>query len=245
MKINKISEKKVYHSEATKTAIVTGASGLIGTELCRRYIAAGFQVYGLDKTPSDLKDPNYIFLKCDLAQESQIARAIKKIKTAHVVINNAAATDLTFKSFESTTLKDWNQGLAINLTSFFIMAKLTYPLLKKNKGAMVNITSTRHLMSEPNTIIYSASKGGIFSLTHSLAISWGPDVRVNCISPGWIAKPDEKLKPKDHSQHPVGRVGTANDIAEMAFYLTSDKAGFITGQDFIVDGGMTRKMIYD
>ena len=228
-----------------KTAVITGASGLIGTELCRRYIADGFHVYGLDKTASDLKDPNYTFLKCDLSKGSQIASAIKKIKSLDVVVNNAADTDLTFKDFQTMTLKDWNQGLAVNLTSYFIMAKLTYNLLKATRGSMINITSTRHLMSEPNTLVYSATKGGIFSLTHSLAISWGPHVRVNCISPGWIAKADEKLMPKDHSQHPVGRVGLPIDIAEMAFYLTSDKAGFITGQDFIVDGGMTRKMIYE
>ncbi|MBC7419255.1 MAG: SDR family oxidoreductase [Bdellovibrio sp.] len=235
---------KTLKTSTNKQALVTGASGLIGTELCRRYIAAGFKVYGLDKTAGKLKDPNYKFLKCDLGKASSIQKALSKLRSIDVVINNAADTDLTFKSFSSLTLKNWQRGLAVNLTSHFIIAKLTYAWLKKAKGSMVNIASTRALMSEPDTLIYSASKGGIVALTHSLAITWGPDVRVNCISPGWIAGPEEKLKPEDHAQHPAGRVGKASDIAEQAFFLTSEHAGFITGQNIIVDGGMTRKMIY-
>ncbi|MBC7457178.1 MAG: SDR family oxidoreductase [Bdellovibrionaceae bacterium] len=228
----------------TKQAVITGASGLIGTELCRRYLAAGFTVYGLDKKLSELKDPNYKFIKCDLAQESSIKKAIKLITSIDVVINNAADTNLTFKSFESITLKNWEQGIAVNLTSPFILAQLTYSYLKKSKGSMINIASTRALMSEPNTSIYSASKGGMVALTHSLAVTWGPDVRVNCISPGWIASPVENLKTKDHEQHPAGRVGIPSDISEMAYFLTSEHSGFITGQNFVVDGGMTKKMIY-
>jgi hypothetical protein len=99
-------------------------------------------------------------------------------------------------------------------------------------------------MSESDTVIYSASKGGILSLTHSLAVTFGKNVRVNCISPGWIAGPDEKLKKKDHDQHPAGRIGRPEDVAELAYFLSSDAAGFITGADLIIDGGMTRKMIY-
>jgi NAD(P)-dependent dehydrogenase (short-subunit alcohol dehydrogenase family) len=239
-------EKENSHmtKNSVQSIVITGSSGLIGTELCRRYLAAGFQVYGFDRTPSPISDAKFTFLKCDLAKESSIKNAFKSIKSLNAVINNAADTDLTFKPFEKVTLKDWEQGIAVNLTSYFLVARFAYPLLKKSQGSMVNISSTRHLMSEPDTIIYSASKGGIVSLTHSLAISWGPDVRVNCISPGWIAKPDEKLSARDHKQHPVGRVGLPKDIADMAFFLISDSAGFITGQDFVIDGGMTRKMIY-
>lgn len=228
-----------------KTAVVTGASGLIGTELCRRYIQSGYAVFGLDIQPGKFKDPSYRFIKCDLSKESSIRSAFRKIKSLDVVINNAAATDLTFKPFEKVTLKDWERGLSINLTSYFLVAQLSYKMLKASSGSMVNISSTRHMMSEPNTLIYSASKGGVSALTHSLAISWGPHVRVNSVSPGWIAASGDKLKPKDHKQHPAGRVGRPQDIAEMCHYLTSDEAGFITGQDFIVDGGMTRKMIYE
>lgn len=226
-------------------ALITGASGLIGTELCKKYLAEGFHVYGLDLVEGDLRDPNYTYLKCDLSKESSIKASFKKIKSLNVVVNNAALTNITFKSFEAFTIKDWEKGLAVNLTSIMSIAKLAYPMLKKSKGAMINIASSRHLMSEPNTMIYSASKGATVSLTHSLAITWSPEIRVNSISPGWIANPKEKLKPKDHAQHPVGRVGHPKDIAEMAFFLSSEKAGFITGQDFIVDGGMVKKMIYE
>jgi NAD(P)-dependent dehydrogenase (short-subunit alcohol dehydrogenase family) len=120
-------------------------------------------------------------------------------------------------------------------------------------GSIVNIASTRALQSEANTEAYSASKGGVVALTHALAVSLGPDIRVNCISPGWIAVDDWKksarrkqpvLRPEDHAQHPVGRVGHPEDIAALAAYLISSKASFITGQNFVVDGGMTKKMIY-
>lgn len=225
-------------------ALITGSSGLIGTELCRKYLAHGYDVYGLDQGPGELKDPHFTFLKCDLGNEASIKKALKNIESLDVVINNAAATDITFKSFESMTLNDWERGIAVNLTSIFIISKLTHKFLVETQGSMINISSTRHLMSEKDTLVYSASKGGIVSLTHSLAVSWGKDVRINSISPGWIASPSEKLKKKDHDQHPAGRVGKPEDIANFAFYLSSEEASFITGQDFIIDGGMTRKMIY-
>jgi NAD(P)-dependent dehydrogenase (short-subunit alcohol dehydrogenase family) len=106
----------------------------------------------------------------------------------------------------------------------------------------VNIASTRALQSEPDTEAYAASKGGLVALTHALAMSLGPEVRVNCVSPGWIAH--EPVGKKDHAQHPAGRVGRPEDIAELVDYLLSDAAGFVTAQNFVVDGGMTRKMIY-
>ena len=118
---------------------------------------------------------------------------------------------------------------------------------------MVNIASTRGLMSEPDTEAYSASKGGIIALTHALAISLGPAVRVNCISPGWIEVSEWKkqgqrhapdLRPEDQAQHPAGRVGRPEDVASLVMYLLSEEAGFITGANFVLDGGMTRKMIY-
>jgi len=126
--------------------------------------------------------------------------------------------------------------------------------LQRTKGAIVNIASTRAIQSEPNTEAYSASKGGILALTHSLAMSLGPDIRVNCISPGWIdvsewKKSQQAKKPHltkmDHAQHPAGRVGKPEDIAALVAFLISDEAGFITGQNFVVDGGMTKKMIYE
>jgi len=115
------------------------------------------------------------------------------------------------------------------------------------------MASTRAIQSEPHTEAYAASKGGVVAFSHALAISLGPDIRVNCISPGWIAtgewqapsrRHDDALSEADHSQHPVGRVGRPEDVAGLVDYLISDAAGFISGQNFIVDGGMTRKMIY-
>ena len=126
-------------------------------------------------------------------------------------------------------------------------------LLRPRGGAIVNIASTRALQSEPDTEAYAASKGGIVTLTHALAVSLGPAIRVNCISPGWIdVRAPQKagrwdpspLRPLDHAQHPAGRVGQAENVAALAEFLLSADAGFITGQNFVVDGGMTRKMIY-
>jgi NAD(P)-dependent dehydrogenase (short-subunit alcohol dehydrogenase family) len=142
----------------------------------------------------------------------------------------------------------------VNLTGAFLMAKHAAPHLRQVRGAIVNVASTRALQSEANTEAYSASKGGLVALTHALAVSLGPDVRINCVSPGWIdvsgwqkvanRKP-ATLSDADHAQHPAGRVGTPEDIAEMVAYLLSDAAGFVTGQNFVVDGGMTKKMIYE
>ena len=109
---------------------------------------------------------------------------------------------------------------------------------------MVTIASSRARMSEPNTESYAASKGGLVALTHALAISLGPDVRVNCISPGWIVTKGPDRRPEEHAFHPAGRVGTPDDIAALAAFLVGPESGFITGAEFVVDGGVTRKMIY-
>lgn len=145
--------------------------------------------------------------------------------------------------------------LSVNLRGPFMVCKYAVPLLRQAKpGVIINIASTRASMSEADTEPYSASKGGIVALTHALAISLGPDIRVNAISPGWIEVGDWKKRqtrtepehrPQDRSQHPVGRVGTPADIASAALYLASDHASFITGQNMTIDGGMTVKMIYE
>lgn len=229
-----------------KTALITGSSGLIGTELCREFIFQGHRVLGLDRreNPAFVHD-DFTFLACDLSDEKSIRAALSKVESVHTVINNAALTDLTAKKFSQLTLEDWSAGIAVNLTSVFLIAQALMPKLAREKGSIINISSSRHLMSEANTEVYSATKGALVSLTHAMAITQAHQVRVNCISPGWIAAPDdEKLGPKDHDQHPAGRVGKPSDVAKLAFFLASDDAGFITGQDFVVDGGMTRKMIY-
>ncbi len=150
------------------------------------------------------------------------------------------------KPLTRLTLSEWQRVIDINLTAGFLFARAAEKPLRKAKGAIVTIASTRALMSEPDTESYSASKGGIVALTHALAVSLAPDVRVNCISPGWIATEKfGRLRAKDHAQHPAGRVGKPEDIAEMVgFLLDAERSGFVTGANFVVDGGMTRKMIY-
>ena len=158
------------------------------------------------------------------------------------MINNAGIADPSGTPVEKLALKDWNRKIAVNLTGVFLMTKHCTPHLRRARGAIVNIASTRALQSEPHTEAYAAAKGGVVALTHALAMSLGPRIRVNCISPGWIAK--TKLSKRDHAQHPVGRAGRPEDIGALIAYLISDEAGFVTGQNFVVDGGMTRKMIY-
>ena len=157
------------------------------------------------------------------------------------------------RSLDKLTLEEWNRVIGTNLTGAFLCAKHTAPYIAAQKGTIINMCSTRAFQSEPDTFAYSASKGGLLALTHSLAVSLGPDIRVNAISPGWIdvsalrkrakAKADD-LRPEDHAQHPAGRVGQADDIARMILFLIAPENGFITGQNFTVDGGMTAKMIY-
>jgi NAD(P)-dependent dehydrogenase (short-subunit alcohol dehydrogenase family) len=131
-----------------------------------------------------------------------------------------------------------------------LLAKHCAPYLRAHSGAIVNLASTRAGQSEPDTEAYAASKGGLLALTHALAISLGPEIRVNAVSPGWIdardpsARRAEPLTDADHAQHPAGRVGTVEDVAAMVAWLLSKNAGFVTGQEFVVDGGMTKKMIY-
>ena len=167
------------------------------------------------------------------------------------LVNNAGF--MIRKPIEELSLEEWNRVIGTNLTGAFLCSRECAPHLRSRKGAIVNMSSTRRIMSEPDTESYAASKGGIFALTHALSISLGPDVRVNSISPGWIdvtpwqkesAREPEKLSKADHAQHPVGRVGVPLDIATLVEYLLSAQSGFITGQDFVVDGGMTKKMLY-
>jgi NAD(P)-dependent dehydrogenase (short-subunit alcohol dehydrogenase family) len=167
---------------------------------------------------------------------------VRRFGGLDALINNAGIADPAGGPIERLSLEDWNRKIAVNLTGMFLMTKHCVPHLRRTAGTIVNIASTRALQSEPDTEAYAATKGGVIALTHALAMSLGPRVRVNCISPGWIAK--GRLAKRDHAQHPTGRAGRPEDIGEMIAFLLSDAAGFITGQNFVVDGGMTRKMIY-
>jgi NAD(P)-dependent dehydrogenase (short-subunit alcohol dehydrogenase family) len=181
--------------------------------------------------------------------QAAIDAALSWTSAVDILINNAAIADPKNDPIEKLSLADWRNVLDTNLTGTFLMSRAAAPHLRKAKGAIVNLTSTRAFMSEPNTEAYSTTKGGIVALANSL----GPDVRVNAIAPGWIVtdawqpraeRKQPEVRKVDHEQHPVGRVGWPEDVAALAAYLASSEAGFATGQVFTLDGGMTTKMIY-
>lgn len=194
------------------------------------------------------EEPRIRFRCADVSNETEMSLIIKEITTqyGHLngLINNAAISNPYNSPLEELDLIEWHRVLNINLTAPLLMSKLCLPLLKKARGSIVNISSTRAQQSEPNTELYSASKGGLVALTHALANSLGPEIRVNCVSPGWVNTTNELLRDIDSSQHPVGRVGDITDTAAIVNFLLSEQSGFITGQNFTVDGGMTKKMIY-
>jgi len=148
------------------------------------------------------------------------------------------------KPLREISLAEWQAVLGTNLTSTFLLVRAAEDLLRTAYGAIVTVASTRAHQSEPNTESYSASKGGLLALTHALAVSLGPDVRANCVSPGWISVRNEALSAEDNAQHPVGRVGRPEDVAALIAWLLGPESGFVTGAEFVTDGGMTRKMIY-
>ncbi len=237
----------------SKVAIVTGAGGGIGAEIALHLVAQNIRVVVAEVNPllkkNHSKDPSrLLFIKTDVKSESSVKQminqTIKHFGRIDYLVNNAGIIADEKASFFETSVKTWNDYIATNLTGAFICAKYAAKYLIENQGSIVNIASTRAFQSEGNNEPYAASKGGLVALTHELAMSLAPDVRVNCISPGWINAHNEKLKKIDHQQHPVGRVGRPDDIAHMVSYLISDQASFITGQNFIIDGGMSVKMIY-
>ena len=180
---------------------------------------------------------------CDVADETAVSALVAGLGgRLDALICNAGFN--IRKPIAALTLTEWSSVLATNLTSTFLLARATESLLRAAKGSIVTIASTRAHMSEPDTEAYAASKGGLVALTHALAVSLGPDVRVNCISPGWIATKGPVPTAEEHAFHPAGRVGTAADVADLAAFLVGPRAGFITGSEFILDGGVTRKMIY-
>ena len=183
--------------------------------------------------------------------KSFLRRTVERFGGVYGVVNNAGIS--RNKPLRELSLEEWNTVLGVNLTGPFLLVKHAVPYLETEGGLVVNICSTRALMSEPNTEAYSASKGGLLTLTHALALSLGPKIRVNAVSPGWIEvsaykkasqRKDPRLSEADHNQHPAGRVGDPSDIARMVLFLLDPANSFITGQNFVIDGGMTKKMIY-
>lgn len=251
-------------TEISSTAIVTGGAQGIGKAITQRLLHEGWAVMIADvdeeagrEAVDALRDLGSVrFTMCDVADEAQVRAMVDETCRAFggidLLVNNAGIG--INKPITDLSLAEWRRVIDVNLTGAFLCAKYAAPALRERAGAIVNIASTRALMSEPHTEAYAASKGGIVALTHALAMSLGPEVRVNCISPGWIEVSAWKkhsqrhmpvLSEQDHRQHPVGRVGTPEDIAAMVSFLAAGAtSGFITGQNFVVDGGMTRKMIY-
>jgi len=235
----------------TRVALVTGAGHGIGLAIARRFAADGWHPVCADvdgeRAEASARATGGTALVCDVGVEADAQRLVdtteERLGRIDALVSNAGTS--AFRPFGETTLEHWNRVLAVNLTACFVLAQRAAPALRRARGSIVAIASTRAHMSEPDTVAYSASKGGLVALTHSLAMTLAPQVRVNCVSPGWIATRDGvRLSEADHAQHPVGRVGRAEDVADAVAWLCGGGAGFVTGAEIVVDGGMTRKMIY-
>ncbi|OGJ86465.1 MAG: oxidoreductase [Candidatus Raymondbacteria bacterium RifOxyA12_full_50_37] len=246
-----------------QTAIITGGAQGIGKAIAQRFARNRINVVIADvdaeagkETEKAVKALGEVrFIQTDVADpvsvKNCVEKTIKKYGAIDILVNNAATS--VNKSILQITEEEWNRVIAVNLTGAFLFIKYAAPFLKKTKGAIVNIASTRAVMSERDTEAYSASKGGLVSLTHACAASLGPEIRVNCVSPGWIdvtqwkkisRRETVKLKDADHLQHPAGRVGIPNDVASAVAFLVSSENSFITGTNLVIDGGMTKKMVY-
>lgn len=249
-----------------RVALVTGAARGIGKGVAASLLRAGWSV-----AITDIDEPagqataeelarlcdaggRVEFILMDVADEASVVACLEQVEEdfgrLDGLVNNAGIADPDSGPIEQLSLDAWNRRLGTNLTGPFLVSKHSIGLLRESGGAIVNIASTRAVQSEANTEAYASSKGGLIALTHALAVSLGSSVRVNAVSPGWIDTRDpqqqdsDPLRPVDHQQHPVGRVGQPGDIGSLVAFLLSPAAAFITGQNLVADGGMTRKMIY-
>ena len=220
-----------------KVAVVTGGAKGIGKAIAEQFRKEGAQVCVIDLLPND-------YFVGDLADQTVLEDFARKVIAdyGHVdyLVNNALPL---MKGIDTCTYEEFNYALRVGVTAPFYLAKLFAPHFAPG-GAIVNISSSRDRMSQPQTESYTAAKGGISALTHALAVSLSGKVRVNSVSPGWIDTDYTIYQGPDARQQPAGRVGNPMDIANMVLYLCSDKAGFITGENICIDGGMTRQMIY-
>jgi len=231
---------------APRVALVTGGAHGIGAAIAARLAGDGAHVVVADVDRSGVAPAGGRYVICDVADEAAVGALLAGVAAQEgrldALVCNAGIN--VRKPVAQLTAAEWSRVIGTNLTSTFLLVRAAEALLRAAKGAVVTIASTRAHMSEPHTEAYAASKGGLVALTHALAISLAPDVRVNCISPGWIFTKGDAPRPEDHAFHPAGRVGTAEDIAAMAAFLLGAESAFVTGAEFVVDGGVTRKMIY-
>lgn len=251
--------------------LVTGGAQGIGRGIVLHFAGLGWRVAALDLDEVALEElaalipsEKLLTLRADASDETQVHEAFATLKDwldgepLACLVNNAAIADPYCGPLEDLSLEDWRRWLDASLTAAFLCSREAVPMLRHHHettgeaASIVNMSSTRAVMSEPNTFAYAASKGGIDALTHSMAVSLGPQVRVNAIRPGWIETRDwQKVgerkevthRDKDCEQHPAGRVGEPQDIAQAVEYLCG--AFFVTGQHLNIDGGMTVKMIYE
>ena len=220
-----------------KVVVITGGAQGIGKCIAEEFKKKNAFVCIIDKQPND-------YFVGDLAEKEVLHRFVETVIADYgkvdYLINNALPL---MKGIKECSYEEFNYALKVGITAPFYLTKLFLPYFAPD-AAIVNISSSRDRMSQPQTESYTAAKGGIAALTHSLAVSLAGKVRVNSISPGWIDTAYTKYDGADVIQHPAGRVGNSLDIANMVLYLCSDKAGFITGENICIDGGMTKQMIY-
>lgn len=220
-----------------KVAVITGGAQGIGKATAEEFQKNGAAVCIIDKRPNG-------YCTGDLADEQTLSRFAAQVISDYgkvdYLINNALPL---MKGIDDCSYEEFNYALRVGVSAPFYLTRLFLPHFAPG-AAIVNISSSRDRMSQPQTESYTAAKGGISALTHALAVSLAGRVRVNSISPGWIDTAGGEYSGPDAAQHPAGRVGNPLDIAGMVLFLCSDKAGFITGEDICIDGGMTRQMIY-
>ncbi|VXB23730.1 putative enzyme [Luteimonas sp. 9C] len=248
-----------------RVVLVTGGAQGIGRGIAQAVLGAGGRVVigDLDRAAGraclvewDVGD-RARFLTLDVSREASVRAFVGKAQAAFGridgLVNNAGPADPAIDDVSALALADWRRFIDAHLTGTFLCSKHALPALRDAHGAIVNIASSRALQSEPHTEAYASAKGGVVGFTHALAISEGPRVRVNAISPGWIVTDDWRkptarrapaLSKRDHVQHPAGRAGVPDDIGALAVHLLSDASAFMTGQNIVVDGGMSRVMHY-
>lgn len=220
-----------------KVVVVTGGANGIGKCIADEFRSLGAIVYVIDKQEGD-------YFVGDISKHNVLEAFVADVLSRHdkvdIIINNALPL---MKGIDECSYEEFQYALSVGVTAPFYLVKLLMPHLAEG-ASIVNISSSRDRMSQPQTESYTAAKGGIAALTHALALSLAGRARVNSISPGWIDTAYTVYEGPDATQQPVGRVGNPMDIAHMVLFLCSDKASFITGENICIDGGMTRQMIY-
>lgn len=224
-------------SEENRVAVITGGAQGIGRVIADDFLRRGCTVYVIDIRPGD-------WFVGDISDKKTLERFAEHIINTSgrvdYLINNALPL---MKGIDECSYEEFQNALAVGVTAPFYLTKLLMPYFAPG-ASVINISSSRDRMSQPQTESYSAAKGGIAALSHAMAVSLAGKVRVNSISPGWIDTTGSEITGADAMQQPVGRVGKPQDISDLVMFLCSDKAGFITGENICVDGGMTRQMIY-